>query len=62
MVKATNAALDPIELDPGIDLPELRKRLGISGLRTGQVTTFALLWLVFERSDDLDPVRFLGER
>lgn len=62
LVKATNAALDQIELDPGIGSPLLGKRLGIAGLRTWQVARFPLMWLYFERSDHLDVVRLLGER
>ncbi len=62
VVKATNAALDQIELDPGIGSPVLGKRLGIPGLRTWQVAKFPLLWCYFERDDRLDVVRLLGER
>ena len=62
VVKATNAALDQIELDPGIGSPLVGKRLGISGLRTWQVAKFPLLWFYFERGDPLDVVRLLGER
>jgi len=62
VVKATNAALDQIELDPGIGSPTLGKRLGISGLRTWRVGKFPLLWCYFERADHLDVVRLLGER
>lgn len=62
VVKATNAALDQIELDPGIGSPVLGKRLGIPGLRTWQVAKFPLLWCYFERDDHLDVVRLLGER
>ncbi len=62
VVKATNAALDQIELDPGIGSPALGKRLGIAGLRTWQVAKFPLLWCYFERGDHLDVVRLLGER
>lgn len=62
MAKATNAALDQIELNPGIGSPVLGKRLGIPGLRTWQVARFPLLWLYFERDDHLDVVRLLGER
>jgi len=62
LVKATNAALDQIELDPGIGSPTLGKRLGIPGLRTWRATKFPLLWCYFERSDHLDVVRLLGER
>ena len=62
LVKATNAALDQIELDPGIGSPVMGKILGIPGLRTWQVTKFPLLWFYFERNDHLDVVRLLGER
>ena len=62
VVRATNAALDQIELDPGIGSPVVGKRLGIPGLRTWQVGKFPLLWFYFERSDHLDVVRLLGER
>ena len=62
VVKATNAALDQVELDPGIGSPMLGKRLGIPGLRTWQVAKFPLLWCYFERDDHLDVVRLLGER
>ena len=62
LAKATNAALDQIELDPGIGSPTLGKRLGIPGLRTWRVAKFPLLWCYFERADRLDVVRLLGER
>ena len=62
LVKATNLALDQIELDPGIGSPVLGKVLGIPSLRTWQVTKFPLLWFYFERGDHLDVVRLLGER
>ena len=62
VAKATNAALDQIELDPGIGSPTLGKLLGIPGLRTWRVAKFPLLWCYFERGDDLDVVRLLGER
>ena len=62
LVKATNAALDQIELDPGIGSPVLGRRLGIPGLRTWQVAKFPLLWFYFEQDDHLDVVRLLGER
>lgn len=61
-VKATNAALDQIELDPGIGSPTLGKRLGIPGFRTWRVAKFSLLRCYFERGDHLDVVRLLGER
>ena len=62
LVNATNAALDQIELDPGIGSPTLGKLLGIPGLRTWGVTRFPLLWCYFERGERLDVVRLLGER
>lgn len=60
--KATNAALDQIELNPGIGSPLVGKRLGVPGLRAWQVAKFPLLWFYFERGDHLDVVRLLGER
>jgi toxin ParE1/3/4 len=62
LANATNAALDQIELDPGIGSPTLGKLLGIPGLRTWRVARFPLLWCYFERGDQLDVVRLLGER
>ena len=62
VVKATNAALDQIELDPRIGSPVVGKRLGIPGLRVWQVAKFPLLWFYFERSEHLDVIRLLGER
>ncbi len=62
VVKVMNAALDQIELDPGIGSPMLGKRLGVPGLRTWRVAKFPLLWCYFERGDHLDVVRLLGER
>lgn len=61
-VKATNAALDQIEREPGIGSPTLGKRLGIPGLRTWRVAKFPLLWCYFKRGEDVDVVRLLGER
>ena len=62
LVTATNAALDQIELEPGIGSPVLGKILDIPGLRTWRVKKFPLLWCYFERADHLDVVRLLGER
>ena len=62
LVKATNAALDQIELDAGIGSPVLGKALGIPGMKTWRVGKFPLLWIFFERLDHLDVVRLLGER
>jgi len=62
VVAATNAALDKLELEPGIGSPTLGKDLGIPDLRRRRVTGFPLLWFYFERSDHLDVVRLLGER
>lgn len=62
LANATNAALNQIELDPGIGSPALGKLLGVPGLRTWRVGKFPLLWCYFERGDDLDVVRLLGQR
>lgn len=62
VARTINAALDQIELDPGVGSPTLGKRLGIPGLRTWRVAKFPLLWCYFERADHLDVVRLLGER
>lgn len=62
VANATNAALDQIELDPGIGSPTLGKRLDIPGLRTWRVAKFPMLWCYFEQADQLDVVRLLGER
>jgi toxin ParE1/3/4 len=62
VVKATNEALDQVELEPGMGSPTLGKLLGIPGLRTWRVAKFPLLWCYFERADHLDVVRLLGER
>ena len=62
VAKATNEALDQVELDPGMGSPRLGKLLDIPGLRTWRVGKFPLLWCYFEREDHLDVVRLLGER
>lgn len=62
LARATNAALDQIELDPGIGSPTLGKLLGVPGLRAWRVGRFPLVWRYFERKDQLDVVRLLGER
>ena len=59
---ATDAALDQIEQDPGIGSPTLGTILDTAGLRACRVSRFPLLWLYFERGDQLDVVRLLGER
>jgi len=62
VAKATNEALDQVELEPGIGSPTLGKLLGIPGLRIWRVGKIPLLWCYFERDDHLDVVRLLGER
>ena len=62
LLNATNAALDQIELDPGIGSPVLGKSLDIPDRRTWRVSRFPLLWFYFERDHHLDVVRLLGER
>jgi len=61
VAKATNEALDQVELKPGMGSPRLGKLLGIPGLRIWRVGKFPLLWCYFERGDHLDVVRLLGE-
>ena len=62
VAKATNEALNQVELDPGIGSPRLGEMLGTPGLRTWRVGKLPLLWCYFERGDHLDVVRLLGER
>ena len=62
LVASTGAALDQIELEPGIGSPSLGKSLGIPELRRWRVTGFPLLGFYFERVEHLDVVRLLGER
>ena len=62
LANATNAALDQVELDPGIGSTTLGKLLGMPELRTWRVEKFPLLWCYFEREDHLDVVRLLGGR
>lgn len=62
LVVATGAALDQLELDPGIGSPALGDALGIPNLRCWRVSGFPLLWFYFERDAYLDVVRLLGER
>ena len=62
VAKATDEALDRMEIEPGIGSPTLGKLLGIPGLKTWRVGKFPRLWCYFERGDHLDVVRLLGER
>lgn len=62
LAKASDAALDQIELDPGIGSPVLGKLLGIPGLRLWRVHRFPLLWLYVELADHVDVIRSHGER
>ena len=62
VAKATNEALDQVELEPGLGSPRLGKLLGIPGLQTWRVGKFPLVWCYFERGNHLDVVRLLGER
>jgi toxin ParE1/3/4 len=61
-VNASNAALDPIELEPVIGSPALGGLLDIQALRTWRVAKFPLLWCYVERGDHVDVVRLPGER
>jgi toxin ParE1/3/4 len=62
VIKATNEAVDQIELEPGMGSRRFGKLLSIPGLRTWRVAKFPLLWCCLEREDHLDVVRLLGER
>ncbi len=62
LVNATSAALDQIELEPGIGSPSLGMILRIPELRTWRIAKFPLLWCYFERDSHVDVVRLLGER
>jgi toxin ParE1/3/4 len=62
VAKATNEALDQIELMLGMGSPTLGKQLDIPGLRTWTVGRFPLPWCYFERGDHLDVVWLLGDR
>ncbi len=62
LAAATGAALDQLELEPGIGSPTLGKALGFPDLRSWRVTGFPLLWFYVERDDHLDVVRLLGDR
>lgn len=62
VAKATNEALDQVELEPAMGSPMLGKLLAIPGLGTWQVGKFPLLWCYIEHADHLDVVRLLGER
>jgi toxin ParE1/3/4 len=62
VAKATNAALDQVELDPGIGSLTTEKLLDIQGLRTWRIAKFPLLWSHLEGGDHMDVVRLLGER
>lgn len=62
VAKATNEALDQVELEAGMGSRRLGDLLGIPGLRTSRVGKLPLLWCYFERRFHLDVVRLLGER
>lgn len=62
VAKATNAALDQVEVESGLGSRRLADLLAVPGLRTWRVAKFPLLWCYFERDDHLDVVRLLGER
>ena len=62
MFDAAVAALEPIELRPGMGSPRLGSLCDIPGLRSWRVTDFSMQWLYFEAEDHLDVVRLLGDR
>ena len=56
------AALAPLERMPGLGSPAIGERCGLPGLRQWGVSKFPVRWFYFEREDNLDMVRLLGER
>jgi len=59
---AARAALETVELTPGIGSPRLGLSAGIEGLRSWPAAPFPVRWFYFERDDHLDVMRVLGER
>lgn len=62
LARATNAALDQIELDPEVGSPTLGNFIRIPRLRNWRVAKFPLRWCYFELGEYLDVVRLLGKR
>lgn len=62
LVSASQLALHQIEQEPGIGSPRLGQMAEIPGLRSWGIAGFPLIWFYFERDDQLDVVRMLGER
>lgn len=62
LVTQMRLALGQIELNAGIGSPRLGQIAEVTELRAWRVTGFPLVWLYFERQDQLDVIRLLGER
>ena len=59
---AAVGALDAVQRRPGMGSPRLGQLCGIPSLRARRVPGFPMQWFYFEREDDLDVVRLIGDR
>lgn len=62
LVKAMAKALQDLERNPSIGSPALGKLLGIDELRTWRLQGFPLTFWYFERVDDIEVIRLVGQR
>ena len=62
LVDAIESGLRTLQRQPAIGAPTLGQELGITNLRTWEVSGFPLLLVYFEHQRNLDVVRILGER
>ena len=62
MAIAARKALDQLVCDPGIGSPRIGELLDIPRLRGWRLSGLHLVWSCFERDDQLDFTRLLGER
>ena len=61
LVKAMAKALQDLERNPSIGSPALGRLLGIDELRTWRLQGFALPFWYFERADQIEVIRWLGQ-
>ena len=61
-LEAAVGALAPIERMPGIGSSSVATLCNLPGLRAWGVKGFPVRWFYFERDEELDIVRMLGER
>jgi toxin ParE1/3/4 len=62
LVDALESDLRTLQRQPAIGAPTLGQELGITNLRTWEVSGFPLLLVYIEHPQHLDVVRVLGER